>query len=100
MVIGIAGEKAKLRSTGAVPAQYRIVDADTGTRVVIGPTSAGITQTGTNRYTATPQMPRIVGDYEIQWDNGSNAWPADWVEDLKVVNPGDVPLWYQRLLIA
>lgn len=100
MVLGIAGEKALVRSSGKVPTQYRVVDADTGSQIAIGPTATGITQTAATRFKATPQCPKVVGDYEIQWDDGSNTWDPGWVEDLKVINPADVPRWFQTLLIA
>lgn len=71
-----------IRCSGLTATQYRIVDADTGTSIVIGPVSTGITNTGTLRYSATARMPNSAGDYEIQWDDGSSAWAA--TEDLTV----------------
>jgi hypothetical protein len=71
-----------IRCVGITATQYRIVDADTGSTVFIGPVSTGITNTGTLRYSATATMPASAGAYEIQWDDGSSAWTA--TEDLTV----------------
>lgn len=88
-VTGNAGATKVIRcAAGFVATKYRIVSADDGTTVVIGPITTGITTTGTLRYKATATMPNAGGDYEIQWDDGSNTWAG--TEDLTV--NGDVNL--------
>ena len=79
---GNTSETAVIRVVGMTATRYRIVDADDGTTVVIGPVSSGITNTGTLRYMATATMPDAAGDYEIQWDDGTGTWAA--TEDLVV----------------
>jgi hypothetical protein len=81
------GGSDEIRAAGLVATRYRVVDADTGASVVIGPITTGITNTGTQRYKATLSVPdsTAVGDYEVQWDDGSGAWTA--IEDLVVFLP-------------
>lgn len=79
---GPAGGTGTIRCTGLTATRYRIVDADTGSSVVVGPVTTGITQTGTLRYKATATWPAAAGDYEVQWDDGSGAWTA--IEDVTV----------------
>lgn len=88
-VFAHGGESKTIRTSGITATKYRIVSADDGTTVISGPITTGITSTGTLRYKATATMPVSEGDYEIQWDDGSNAWAA--IEDLTVddsLNPG------------
>lgn len=79
-----AGGSDTIRAVDLTATKYRVVDADTGLSVVIGPITTGITNTGTQRYKATLSIPVSVaaGDYEVQWDDGSGAWAAK--EDLTV----------------
>lgn len=81
-VSGTAGGAKEIRATGFIPTGYRIVDADTASSVVVGPVTTGIENTGTLRYKTTAEMPGTAGDYEIQWDDGSDTWAA--TEDLIV----------------
>lgn len=68
---------------GLTPTQYRVVSADDGTTVLLGPFTAGIVNTGTLRYRAVLNPVALLpGDYEIQWDDGSNTWTVK--EDLCV----------------
>lgn len=79
-----AGVSRTIRVSGLTATKYRIVSASDGTTVISGPITTGITNTGTLRYSATATMPSSAGDYEIQWDDGSNAWAA--TEDLTITN--------------
>lgn len=81
-MIAFAGGQEVIRAAGLTATRYRIVQADDGTTVSIGPITTGITNTGALRYKATASMPAVAGDYEIQWDDGSGTWAA--TEDLTI----------------
>lgn len=81
-VFALGGSSHTIYVSGLTATKYRIVQASDGTTVVSGPITTGITNTGTLRYRATASMPSSAGDYEIQWDDGSDAWAA--TEDLTV----------------
>lgn len=81
------------RVVGLNATSYRFVEADDGSTVVSGPTTSGISSTGTLRFKASVVLPSTEGDYELQWDDGTDSW--SFIEDVTVA--GSEPLTTFRM---